>query len=345
MNIKFPIFFLIVFLVGSGCTDVINISEESMSDKILVVEGEITDEPGPYEVKLSTTSSTGGLGINTLGEGAQVVIESSSGEEEILSEIGDGIYTTQSDGIRGEIGKMYRVSITLSNGNEYQSGFERIPEPVEISSLEEEFVDETVEDSNGIPRRRVGNSLSAEFVKQQNTDKFFKIEVEGIFEAEVTFVDIGCVVPNPPISICYATIDPLANQVRVISDANVNNERYRTDIVTIPIEQKKKYLAKVQVHSFSAETFSFWSSVSDQLEKSGSIFDSPIPPVVGNVKNLTNNGLAQGYFSASSISRDQICIDRSNVLIAIPAALACSVTCIQVWQPATFDRTEFSICD
>lgn len=345
MNTKLSILVSFILVLCSACTDVIDITEGSKKDEMLVVEGEITDEPGPYSVKLSTTSSTDGLGINTLGEGAKVVIESSSGEEEVLNEIGNGIYVTKSGGIKGEIGESYRVNITLLNGNQYQSDFEEIPEKVQISSLGTELIDETQEDSDGVPRRRLGHLLSAELIKQPNKDQFFRVEVEGILEAEVDFVDIGCVVPVPPISICYATRNPLANQIRVSSNANISKELYIVDIVAIPVEQRRKYLAKVIVRSFSDKTFLFWSTVSDQLERNGSIFDSPIPPVIGNIRNLSDGELAQGYFTASSTSRDQICIDRSNIIAAIPPALACSMTCVEVWTPATLDRTEFSFCD
>ncbi len=328
-----------------SCVDEINIGDSSAIEELLVVEGEITTSPGPYTVKLSTTSSVSGLGANELGAGANVRIESDEGEEELLLEIEPGLYQTVNAEFVGKIGTSYRVKIRLANGKEYQSSFEQIPEPVEIARLTSNFIDEQVEEG-GIVSRRVGHEVSALLVKGPNTNRYLRFEVEGVFEAEVLFDDIGCGIPEPPFAICYATRDALSSQVRIASDINIVESEYVVDVVTIPVQQKRRYLARVNIQSISEQYFNFWTSVSDQLTKEGSIFDSPVPPIRGNISSLDNTGNAQGYFAAVSVTSSQICIDRSDVVTTVNIPFACNGNCAQIWAPASFEPpSDFSLCE
>lgn len=340
MRIQF-LFFLILM---SGCTDIIQILDESTRDEILVVEGGITDRPGPYTVILSTTTTVGGLGSNKLGRGANVIVEESTGTEEILREVRPGVYQTQVGGIQGKVGNSYKVKITLANGEEYESTFDSIPEPVEMTSLNAEFIDErfTV---NGLPRRTIGHTLSAQLKKEPSVQKFFQFKVVGIQESEISIEPILCPAPTPSTTICYAIKNPLQSKVSIFNDSNIAKASYSVDITIIPIEQKRRYLANVEVHSFSSEAYNFWSAVQDQLETKGNIFDSPIPPVIGNVKNITTGTFAQGHFTMTAISRDNICIDRSNISITSSIPLACAGSnCIQIYAPAFYTMPDFGFC-
>lgn len=334
----------------SACTDIIQISNDSKPDEILVVEGQITDKSGPYTINLSTTSTINGLGGNTLGQGATVIIEEDTGGEEVLREITPGVYQTRLGETQGKIGNSYRVKISLVNGDQYESVFEPIPEPVRIASLSARFIDESFT-VNGIPQRTIGHILSTQLIKETGVQKFFQFKVEGIEESEVG-VDgtaIGgppaCPFPIPFITICYGIRDPLQNKVSISNDSNIAKESYSVDITTIPVEQKRRYLANVEVFSFSSEAYNFWSAIQDQLEAEGNIFDSPIPPVIGNVKNISTGVFAQGHFTIASVSRDNICINRENVQIETTVPLSCgNNNCIKIWAPATFTIPDFGFC-
>lgn len=337
---KIPFFLLLIIL--SACTDIIQILDESTRNEILVVEGEITDKPGPYIVKLSTTTSLDGLGSNTLGRGARVIIEDDIGTEEILTEITPGVYQTNIGGIQGQIGRSYKVRVTLVDGEEYQSTFERMPEPVKIFSLNAKFVDERIK-SSGVPRRRIGHMLSAQLVKEIGVQKYFQFKVEGIQESEIGYGE--CAAPIPPTPICYAITDPLQSQIAIFNDSEIAKVNYPLEITLITIEQKRRYLAKVETHSFSSDTYNFWSAVEDQLEAEGNIFASPIPPILGNVKNVNTKAFAQGNFTVASVSHDQICIDRSGISITTHIPTVCfGINCIQEWAPASYTMPDFSFC-
>ena len=75
----------------------------------LVVEGQITDQPGPYTVKLTRTADYSYKAINLLETGAVVSIEDDQGNRETLREQAPGgVYQTRDAGIQGVAGRSYK---------------------------------------------------------------------------------------------------------------------------------------------------------------------------------------------------------------------------------------------
>ncbi|OQX97291.1 MAG: hypothetical protein B6I20_12970, partial [Bacteroidetes bacterium 4572_117] len=98
-----------------------------------VVEGTITNEPGPYIIKLSQSSMVYDPKYIPI-PGANIIISDNYDFEETLTETEPGVYSTSPTGIIGEIGKKYRITITV-NGKTYQSEYEKLEEPIEIDSI------------------------------------------------------------------------------------------------------------------------------------------------------------------------------------------------------------------
>ncbi|MEQ9426019.1 MAG: DUF4249 domain-containing protein [Cyclobacteriaceae bacterium] len=116
----------------------------------LVIEGGITNNPGPYYIKLSKTEQLDFTIVQSTDvfeptTNAQVTISDLQGNEEILTEVTSGLYATDlsGNGIRGEIGQRYQLSIVTSTGEVYQSTFdEMLPVPeLDSVSLDFEFAD------------------------------------------------------------------------------------------------------------------------------------------------------------------------------------------------------------
>ena len=70
----------------------------------LVVEGMITNQPGPYTIKLSKTQPVGDEEFIPYS-GCSVELQEKNGESELLTELDSGIYRSAENGIQGEIGK------------------------------------------------------------------------------------------------------------------------------------------------------------------------------------------------------------------------------------------------
>ena len=128
------IFLIIIslFLVIS-CEREIDLNLEDQSGNI-VIEANVTDQAGPYTVRItksvSFTQSNTYPGI----ENAQVTLSDNLGQTENLQHIGNGIY--QASSFQGQSGRTYTLKVQ-TDGKEYTSQ-SKMPEAVEFHGLEQD---------------------------------------------------------------------------------------------------------------------------------------------------------------------------------------------------------------
>jgi hypothetical protein len=129
---KFSIYFFVVssFLILSSCQKVINIDLNSTSPQI-VIEGTVSDRPGPYTVKLSKTVNFSETNIFPAVTGASVIITGTDGSSETLKEAMPGMYITNA--LQGKPGEAYTISVN-DNGKNYEA-VSNLPGPVVIDTL------------------------------------------------------------------------------------------------------------------------------------------------------------------------------------------------------------------
>ncbi|MEO9802958.1 MAG: DUF4249 domain-containing protein [Reichenbachiella sp.] len=114
--------FLIVCLLSS-CLEVIDLKHDDNAP-VLIVDGLITDQPGPHFVKLSTTISFNSSERSFAVEDATVTLSNDLGEEEQLLHIGSGTY--QITTIQGVVGRTYDLNIDY-DGQTYTSQSTMLP--------------------------------------------------------------------------------------------------------------------------------------------------------------------------------------------------------------------------
>ena len=89
-----------------SCIDPIDV-ETGNAEPTLVVDGRVTNRPGPYEIKLSLSTGYGADVSSPPYTGAVVTVIDESGNEFPFTEIGGGRYLSDPNGFRGEVGKSY----------------------------------------------------------------------------------------------------------------------------------------------------------------------------------------------------------------------------------------------
>src|SRR5689334_5448876 len=102
-----------IFFVLVACVDRVDLKLDGQNNQ-LVVDGMITDQPGPYTVRLSRSLKFDNSGVSTTyfvpEKGAEVSIARKAGGttfRTILSEAEPGVYKTDSASIRGVVGESY----------------------------------------------------------------------------------------------------------------------------------------------------------------------------------------------------------------------------------------------
>ncbi len=132
---------LLTAAICISCTDVITVDLNTAEPRI-VIEGVITDQPGPYRVTIHKTTDYFKPGDFPPVSGAVVRISDNTGNSELLQETDTGIYITTD--IQGVSGKTYTLSVE-SEGENY-TAFSTMPEALELDSLtffaDEDYPDE-----------------------------------------------------------------------------------------------------------------------------------------------------------------------------------------------------------
>src|SRR3982750_2723646 len=114
----------IAFLLMDACIEPLPVSVIHETNQ-LVVDGLITNDPGPYQVKLFyATRLDKTVRRPEVESGATVLILEQNGTSEKLVEILPGTYQTNSIGIQGEIGKSYQLRITTRSGKIYETAYQ-----------------------------------------------------------------------------------------------------------------------------------------------------------------------------------------------------------------------------
>lgn len=128
------IFLIIISLfVVISCEREIDLNLEDQSGNI-VIEANVTDQAGPYTVRITKSVSFTQSNSYPRVENAQVTLSDNLGQTENLQHIGNGIY--QASSFQGQSGRTYTLKVQ-TDGKEYTSQ-SKMPEAVEFQGLEQD---------------------------------------------------------------------------------------------------------------------------------------------------------------------------------------------------------------
>lgn len=124
------LFSILVAVISVSCTKNIHLNLQNASG-LLVIEGNINDQPGPYTVLLSNTITFYDTDKVVPVSGGRITISDDAGNRDSLVEFKPGAYRTTS--IAGAVGRTYHLSVN-SGGKQYDA-YSIINPPVPIDSL------------------------------------------------------------------------------------------------------------------------------------------------------------------------------------------------------------------
>ncbi|MBC8112283.1 MAG: DUF4249 domain-containing protein, partial [Verrucomicrobia bacterium] len=287
---------ILVFGIGLlafyACVEEYNINVPQ-AEKLLVVDGLITDDTTAYTVTLTETSpfvtqpaSTRPV-INPVRD-AVLTIKDDQGNEEILAESEPGIYTSKGihkGGLQGVAGRKYHIEI-VRNSKKYVSQPEMLKPAQVIDGLFAEF--------NAINEesRKKGHEVFINTKDAVNQDDYYRWSWTAYYaftsDCNATPSDAVCnqqyaglrCLPS-----CYMKIDERRFTILVDSDDLFNGKTFVKPLGFVPFNSKGKVLFTAQQFSLSQKAYNFWKLVYEQSRLSGSIFDKPPAFIQGNVSN------------------------------------------------------------
>ncbi len=107
--------FIIVMFIFAGCEKIVELKYKSNQSRI-VIEGNITNEPGPWFVKISRSIGLSDTGRYPTINNASVSVTDNAGNSEVLTSLGNGLY--RGTNIQGIPGRIYTL-IVNAEGNTY----------------------------------------------------------------------------------------------------------------------------------------------------------------------------------------------------------------------------------
>ncbi|GAB3895145.1 DUF4249 domain-containing protein [Spirosoma agri] len=280
----------------------------------LVVEGQITNQPGPYTIKLTRTADYSYKSLNLLETGAIVTIDDNQGNRETLTELSSGgIYRTKATGMQGVAGRTYKVTIVTKNGKRYESDTEVLRAAPPIQKLYYEY---TVEGESLVSAKNQGWNVYLDMKDPETTGDYYKWDwahYEGIDicskkeQLDGRILGLPCCSPCWDIVRCY-------NCISVNSDANINGrEISRQFIMRVPYKATSRYYLEVQQQAISKGAYTFWKSVRQLTTNTGGLFDAAPATVQGNMHCVSDPAtMVFGYFGATGLAEQYIFVDRST---------------------------------
>jgi hypothetical protein len=326
--------FIFLFALTNACVERVEFKSPN-ADTQLVVEGLVTDEPGPYFVKLTRSRKpldfSGTISVSAI----RVTIFDDLGNFEILQEVSQGNYQTSASGIRGVVGRSYFVKIETRDGKVYESIPDRLTNSGSIDKVYTEFITEP--QTTGPPKSKFNIFLDATAPSKSET--FFRWKLNAFYRV-VTFPEQRTVqagegrIPAPRPCSGYVFSAGELNQIGscsccdcwpklvdtspIISASQIAADgRYvGVDVGSVPVDYWtffEKTMVEVKQLSISAAASRFWKTVVDQKDGSTSLFQPSIGKAVSNVLHKNGNDEVQGVFYAAGVNVKRIFLTKDNL--------------------------------
>jgi hypothetical protein len=314
----------------------------------IVIEGLITDQPGPYVVKISKVSPILDYVKQTeTVTGASVVIFDDAGNTETLTEKSAGSYYT--DIFQGVVGRSYHITVATSDGSTYESTPETLNPVGDIKNVSYEFVknedpfkSRQITSKNGFNVYLDGDVLpSQEGRVWWRWSGTFHILAYPKLKTKVLPVkgpaqDPPPTIPDPPYCSgwvyyarngfyqigdctccdCWVT---QYNQLPLLSDpAQTNGNEVRNQFVGFVEANVRtfydKYYMQIDQLSVSQTMYNFWNNVKKEQANSSNLFQTPPAKTGGNIVATSKSAIdVVGYFAAASMKSYILTLKRSDV--------------------------------
>jgi hypothetical protein len=289
---KERIFLVWLIVLVAACKEPFEpkLSEENL--RILTVEGYLDTEGKPSELYLGYTRRIYGENLgpgSTPALGAEVYLESSSGQRFELSDQGGGYYLFEQDIAEDD---KYRLRISFGGGDSYSSS----PITPMVSTSIEDIGFEKSDRGVEVFITTRGSSKVDDFIWTFTETYAYspKFVSPFIYRPEIGSVETRT--PEETIYLCYRTIDSheLILETSSNFDENVIFKKLITRIDPGDERLSTRYSILVSQMALSPEAAEFWEIMKKNTDDIGTIF-SPMP------SNITGNMFKEGDPEAAVI--------------------------------------------
>jgi hypothetical protein len=326
LNLAISMTKIVNILVISLLVSVLGCKEEywpelNKYEDLLVVDGLITNSPGPYEIKLSLSSAVQDPGFIPF-TGANVVIEDSEGTTETLSEVEPGVYQTSPSGIRGEVGLSYKLIITTPTERVYESDYQLLKDPVGIKNV---YTEAQIVQTENDYEPLYGLQVYVDTELAPSDTNFYLWRLYGNYKYESDFL-IRYIYDNYQLRVfpnsdslktCYIS-DNITSLFTMSTQELSVPEIEQFPLIFIDTKTRKlsiRYSLLVKQLTIDEKAFEFYSELQEMVSDQETIFTQQPYQIRGNVYNKSNPAdVVLGYFLVAAAAEKRVFIDRPSDL-------------------------------
>jgi hypothetical protein len=365
-KVKFK--WLLAFVVISACVERIDFDVPPAQSQ-MVVEGSITDEPGPYTVTLSKA-----LNLNSDSvfrdpiTDANIKLYDDEGNVENFTEGSPGVYSTFGN-IQGQVGHSYYIRIQTANGNVFESEPDQINPVGTVEEIRYQFEARTIKKETGDEKADVfkiyvdakGASETATFTRWRFKGTYKVLtnpELRRVKIQEFTIMQpLPCsgyiVAPAPnggrleqiaECTCCTCWVNQFENTPQLSDEQLINGNQFSNILVgEVPINSStfyEKYLVEVEQLSLSRKAFDFFKLIRAQKEGTSSLFQPPSGEIRGNIKAVNSNEPVVGIFWAAAKEYKSKYIYRNEVPYTLPPIVFVTEKCTDYYPNSTTTKPE-----
>lgn len=307
-------FILLCFVCINSCIEEY-LPRIDQYDNILVIDGKITDKPGPYTVRISRSTEVNNPDFKPVSD-CEVVIYDNDGNTELMGLADEGIYQSAAEGIQGRIGKKYRIEVKLPNGNIYKSDFEELKNPIELDTV---YAQIEYRDNIDFYHQLAGYQfyLNTKLAPSDSTYFLWDLEATYHYQSDYTirWIYEGTLewsyAPDTLFN-CWSTYK--VNEIFAMSTNGLNP----TVITAFPLyyvntqtrRLSVRYSLLIKQYTISQDAFVFYNGLKDNNGE-GSLYDQQPVQIRGNVYNIYDpEEPVLGYFLVAGEDEKRIFVDR-----------------------------------
>ena len=312
-NIHLGICLLLLITIGS-CIDPVDLSlQEGALQQRLVVDGMITNEDGPIEVRLKKTADFARDSL-LIVEDAEAFLLDEDGNRSKYTHIGGGVYQLTSASIDRSAGRSFQLEVFWQEKT-YRSEAEKMPEavPIDEVSYKVEVVDPDGYQFGRQPKNFVETYLTTT-VADIDEGPYLRWSVFS------TFIFIENDPPHPLIwpRTCYYKFKENEQELGLFNGDRFNLEKIDQQLITrlrLDWTFFQRKVITVNQWSMTKAALQYWEKVDAVSNQQGSIFDTPPAAIQGNMFNVNDpNELVLGFFSAASVTvNHEVSITRADL--------------------------------
>jgi len=311
-------------------------TELDNDEKIMVVDGLITNRAAGYHIKLNYASQFYSSGRTEPISNARVSVTDNNGSEIYFAETDDGDYVSDASIFTAKPGDSYVLRIETHEGDVYESTPQKMEteyEPDSVYAIND--YQEYISRFNQVLRKLTGARILLNIDGKKAELPGFRIDVK-LFKLYTYSLFIPPPPIDPPLYMFYCwQLDKTMKEVILASppgkssNSIENQSIYFVDNLTytegavywpgslqadissigIPTGERKVYnisgrVMYIDLYSLNDEAFQYYQRIKDQITAEGKLFDPISVRMEGNIKCISDpDKAAYGFFEVSALNQ------------------------------------------